>query len=58
MRKAARIISLLSLAGIITPTFLYLAGAVELPAVKDWMLVFSLTWFATVPLWMDRRTGD
>jgi len=28
----------------------------SLPSVKTWMLVFSVIWFATVPLWMDRKS--
>jgi hypothetical protein len=54
MRNAARIVSWVSLAGVVAPAFGYLAGAMELPAVKMWMLVFTVVWFVTVPVWMDR----
>lgn len=55
MRKIAQIISWLSLVGLIIPPCLYLAGMLPLPAVKTWMLVFTVAWFATVPVWMDRK---
>ena len=29
-----------------------------LPSVKTWMLVFTVIWFATVPLWMDRGVAS
>lgn len=58
MRRAAQLVSAVSLAGLIAPAFLYLAGGMSLPAVKTWMLIFSVTWFASVPLWMDRARHD
>jgi hypothetical protein len=59
MRRAARFISIVSLAGLILPAFLYLGGRLSLPSVKWWMLVCSLVWFGTVPVWMGRpRRGE
>lgn len=55
MRKIVQIISWLSLVALMVPSVMYLAGRMELPAVKSWMLVFTAVWFATVPLWMDRK---
>ena len=55
MRKAAQIVSWASLVGVIAPAFLYLSGGTTLPTVKTWMLVFTVLWFVTVPVWMDRR---
>ncbi len=55
MRTLVRTVSFLSLAGLIVPPALYLAGSLGLPAVKGWMLGATLLWFATVPFWMDRR---
>ena len=58
MRKLAQIISWLALLGVIVPSILYLAGKVTLPAVKLWMLVFTLVWFVTVPIWMERKPEE
>ena len=55
MRRTLQIVSWLSLAAMMVGPVLYLAGRMELPAVKSWMLVFTVVWFATVPLWMDRK---
>ena len=55
MRKLAQIISWLALTGVIVPPLLYLAGQATLPAVKWWMLAFTVIWFVTVPVWMDRK---
>ena len=56
MRKALQIVSWLSLAAMTVSPVLYLAGRMELPTVKMWMLVTTVVWFATVPFWMDRKT--
>ncbi len=58
MRRTARLMSLLSLVGVIAPPVLYLLDRMPLPSVKTWMLVFTVVWFATVPLWMDRREAS
>jgi hypothetical protein len=55
MIKVAQIISWLALVGLLVPPIAYLAGSVTLAAVKLWMLVFTIIWFATVPFWMGRR---
>lgn len=55
MRKVAQIVSWIALIGVITPAIMYLAGGITLDAVKTWMLVFTIMWFATAPLWIDRR---
>ncbi len=54
MRRTARLISLMSLIGVIAPPVLYLLDDLALPSVKTWMLVFTVIWFSTVPLWMNR----
>jgi hypothetical protein len=58
MRKIAQIVSWLSLVALMVPPIMYLAGSVQLPAVKTWMLVFTLVWFATVPFWMERKSEN
>jgi hypothetical protein len=55
MRLIAKLISWIALLGVIVPPCLYLAGSMDLPVVKTWMLVSSLVWFVTVPIWMDRK---
>ncbi|HLP01702.1 MAG TPA: hypothetical protein VK163_06735 [Opitutaceae bacterium] len=57
MRTLARIMSYLSLAGVVMPPTLYLGGVLSLPAVKTWMLASTLVWFATVPVWMGRKAA-
>ena len=54
MKNAARLVSLVALAGTILPPVLYFTGHVELDAVKLWMLVATVAWFAATPVWMDR----
>jgi hypothetical protein len=54
MRTTARIISWLALAGSIIPAVLYLGGGMSLDAVKFWMLLSTIAWFLSVPVWMDR----
>ena len=49
------VISWLALAGAIIPPCVFLGGGMELPQVKTWMLVSTVIWFATVPLWMGRK---
>jgi len=58
MRDLARIISWIALAGVIVPSFLYLSGQMELPRVKWVMLIATVVWFATVPLWMGRQPTE
>ncbi len=58
MRKLAQIISWLALVGTLVPAIVYLAGSITLPAVKAWMLGFTVIWFVTVPIWMDRKPRE
>ena len=55
MRTLAQIISWLALATIIVPPIMYLGGSIELDRVKWLMLVASIVWFVTVPIWMGRK---
>lgn len=54
MRKIAAVVSFIALAGTIVPSCAYLAGSLTLDQVKFWMLISTVIWFVTVPLWMDR----
>ncbi len=58
MRTIAQIISWLSLIGTLVPSIAYLAGSLTLDAMKTWMLVCTLIWFVTVPIWMDRAAKN
>jgi hypothetical protein len=50
----AQVISWVSLLGIVGPPILYLAGTVDLDAVKMQMLIATVVWFVFTPVWMDR----
>lgn len=52
---AAQIVSAVSFLGIILPAILYAAGAASLEQVKFWMLVATIAWFVSTPLWMGRK---
>ena len=58
MRTLAQVVSWLALIGTLVPSVIYLAGGTSLPAVKTWMLVGTIVWFATVPFWMGRAKED
>lgn len=52
MKTLACVCGLAALAGTIVPPALFLAKALPLEAVKPMMLVSTVVWFATAPLWM------
>lgn len=54
MKTLAQIVSWIALVGTIVPAMAYLGGSLSLPAVKTWMLVSTVVWFVTVPVWMGR----
>jgi hypothetical protein len=54
VKRAARLVSLVALAGTILPPVLFFMGHMELDAMKTWMLVATIAWFAATPVWMDR----
>ena len=55
MKRAAQLVSLVSLAGTILPPVLFFAGRMEIDTMKWAMLVATVAWFAATPVWMDRR---
>ncbi len=58
MRLLLRIVSLLSLLGLILPSFLYLIGQVtDLDKVKWYMLIATIVWFATATpiMWKEKK---
>jgi hypothetical protein len=56
MKHVYQTISWLALGATIVPSLLYFSGSLGLGPVKVWMLVATAAWFATVPLWMGRKT--
>jgi len=52
IRRTMQAISWLALAGTILPSCIFLAGQVELDAVKTVMFAATVAWFLATPLWM------
>ena len=55
MKKLIPIISLLGLALPIVPACLYLVHSTEKSQMQGLMLVGTILWFATAPIWMDNN---
>jgi len=55
MKRTAQIISGLALAATLLPSVLYLLGKTPLDTVKTVMLGATVVWFATAPIWMERK---
>jgi len=55
MKKVTRILSYLALAGIVLPPFLYFGGSITLSVTQTVMLVATILWFASAPLWMEHH---
>ena len=54
MIPTARLLSWAALAGTIVPSILFFNDQATLDQTKLWMLVSTVVWFATAPVWMDR----
>ena len=52
MKHAARVVSLIALVATIAPPLLFFTDQLTLEAMKTWMLVATVAWFAATPLWM------
>lgn len=57
MRTLAQTVSWLACAATLLPSVLFLSGRLDLDAVKFWMVVSTLVWFAVTSLWMGRKQG-
>ena len=57
MRVLARLASAVALLITIGAPLLFLSGRLDLPRTQVWMLAATIGWFATAPLWMDRKSG-
>ena len=58
MRLLLRIVSLVSLLGLILPSFLFLTGQItDLDKVKWYMIIATIVWFATATplMWQDKK---
>ena len=55
MKKLLPVISSLGLALIIVPACLYLGGSIAKTQMEVLMLVGTVLWFASAPLWMGRN---
>lgn len=54
MKTIAIAVSVIALAGTILPAGLFMAGRMELEAVKLWMLVSTVAWFGATPVWLKQ----
>ena len=53
LKMIAQIVSWLSLGVLIVPSILFLAGKMpELDQVKTYMILATVLWFVSTPLWM------
>ena len=55
MKYLIPIVSALGLALVIIPACLYLAGFMDKPQVKSLMLIGTMLWFFSAPLWIGRN---
>lgn len=55
MKKLVPVISFLGLALVIVPACLYLAGIMEKPQMKSLMLIGTLLWFISAPMWIGKN---
>jgi hypothetical protein len=58
MRLVLQIVSWVALAATAAAPVVFLAGSLSLPNTKWVMLLATIVWFATAPLWMDRPKGN
>jgi hypothetical protein len=57
MVLVVKLISWISLVALIAPAILFLAGRMELDQVKLIMLMATIVWFVSTPLWMWKGKG-
>ena len=55
MKTIAVAASVIALAGTILPAGLFMAGRVDLDAVKLWMLIATVVWFVATPVWLKQQ---
>lgn len=57
MKRLFQSLSWVALAGTLAPPVLLFAGWMTLEEVKTWLAASMVVWFATVPFWMEHKTG-
>jgi hypothetical protein len=55
MIAVARLVAWVALATTILPAVLFLNDRMTLDRTQLWMLVATIAWFASAPIWMERR---
>ena len=58
MKKLLPVVSFAALALVIVPACLYLAGLTEKPQMQTLMLVGTVLWFVSAPLWMGKNENS
>jgi hypothetical protein len=58
MKKLLLAISFLGLALVIGPSLAYLAGTAGKDTMTNLMMLGTLLWFVSVPLWMGRESQE
>ena len=53
MITVSRLVSWLALGATIIPPMLFYADRMPLDQMKLWMLIATVAWFATAPIWME-----
>ncbi len=55
MKTIAVTASVMALAGTILPAGMFVSGRLDLDAMKLWMLVSTVVWFAATPVWLKQK---
>lgn len=58
MKKLLIFVSLAGLLCVIVPPIMYLAGNLDKSPMSTAMLVGTLLWFASAPLWMGKNSDE
>lgn len=55
MKRIAQILSGLALLGTIGPPVLFFNDQLDLASAQRWMLIATVLWFGTAPVWMEHK---
>jgi hypothetical protein len=56
--NVCRILSWLALVGTMAPAVLLFYGRMTHDQTRLWMLIATVVWFATAPVWMERQQSE
>jgi hypothetical protein len=56
MKIILRLLSLIGLLLTVVPSLMVFAGKIDMASHKNLMLMGTLTWFATAPFWIGRKS--